>query len=57
MNNDNLRRFTSKETHKYQQNNDKLHKKVLAKPATGYQGIKETPQSPASNGAIDFKGN
>jgi hypothetical protein len=44
----------SEQTHKYQQNNDKLHKKVLAKPATGYQGIKETPQSPATNGAIDF---
>ena len=39
---------------KYQQNNDNLDKKVLAKPATGYQEIKETPQSPASNGAIDF---
>ena len=43
----------SEKTHNYQQNNDKLHKKVQV-TTTGYQGIKDPPQSPASNGAIDF---
>ena len=56
MNNDSLRSITSRETHKYQQHKNTLHKKVQVL-TTGYQEIKGTPQSPASNGAINFKGN
>ena len=44
----------TKLTHKYQQTNNKLDKKVLAKFTTSCQEIKDTPQSPASNGVIDL---